>query len=381
MRNLIVLLVLFGVASIGLSQEPSPVPPNYTPRPSVALINDTLPAAQPPTAIFRVPVQASSRNATPAELRSVKIQHLLKAVEHLDAAGLHEDAQKIRGQADREKAAAVGDIKALQVEIERLRSLTQHTPQVLLKLRVVEISRTKLRRLGFDFSKVVPSKPGHIVAASVRHDDLGDAAATLIGDKVAPGGFGVLASNDPFFSYLDDALVKVLAEPTMVTVSNRSAHFKSGGEISVPILESNGSTRREFKEYGTSVDFLPVVLADQTIRLECRARVSELDYTKSVKCAGETIPGIRALTFDTAAELRPGQTLVLSGPVCRRTIKDQANASSTAESAEKPNKPSEAKETQEEVETLFLVTPEIVEPMLPANRASPSSNTAGKPAG
>jgi len=92
---------------------------------------------------------------------------------------------------------------------------------------------------------------------------------------------GVLASTDPFFKLLEvlreDRLVKVLAEPTIVTLSNRPVSYHAGGQSRVAVSLGNGRAGVEYKKYGTIVDFLPVVLADQTIHLKCRVEVSQLD--------------------------------------------------------------------------------------------------------
>lgn len=340
MRSLASVFVLLGMVGVALGQEALPIASDYVPRPSIASAGSIAASQQPPTPVL--PVTVSPTAASPAELRGEKIEHLLKAAEHLQLAGLHEEARKICGRAAQEKAAVAADITALQAEIERLRSITQHTPQVLLKLRILELPLTKIQKLGFDFSRVLS---GHV--------------------QVGLNNLCVLASNDPFFGVLEalraDGLAKVLAEPTLVTVSNRPASYQSGGEFPIPMPQGNGPASLEFKQYGTSIDFVPIVMADQTIRLEFRARISELVPGKTVTIAGAEVPAIRAFQVDTGAELRSGQTLVLVGPVRRRTTDDRANSPATAESVKKPEQNREASEAQVETATLFLVTPEIVE--------------------
>ena len=80
---------------------------------------------------------AKKSTATPATSRNSKIGHLLEAAEHLEAAGLTDEARKIRQQADQEKiptaATSAGALPA-----------NNAPPQVLLHVRVMEISRTKL---------------------------------------------------------------------------------------------------------------------------------------------------------------------------------------------------------------------------------------------
>jgi Flp pilus assembly secretin CpaC len=338
MRSFIVVSVLFGMCSIGMGQYPIPVTPSYAVEPS-EVPAAIPPVPQPPSGLHYYGAPASSGAPAPmlADSRAAKINHLRKAAEHLDAAGLHEDAKRIRGQADQEKAAVAGDIKALQAEIERLRSITQHPTQIMLKLRVIELSRSKLEKMGLDISKVIKDKTKDAVSTSLEQ------GKSPSRDRL---GIGVLDANDSFFSMLDtlrkDRLAKVLAEPTLVTVSGRAASFQSGGEIPIPRPQGDGNAKSEYKFYGTSIDYVPILLVNQNIRLEMRACVSELDHANTVEIAGKTVPGIKTRTVDTGVEIQPGRTLVLSGLVHKQA------------------------QEKTETETLFLVTPEIVTALDPA---------------
>jgi pilus assembly protein CpaC len=62
----------------------------------------------------------------------------------------------------------------------------------------------------------------------------------------------------------EDGLLKVLAEPTLITLSGKNASFLAGGEFPYPIPQSmgaGGSTTItiEFKTYGVGLNFTPTV--------------------------------------------------------------------------------------------------------------------------
>ena len=63
------------------------------------------------------------------------------------------------------------------------------------------------------------------------------------------------------------------------------------------------------------MDFVPIVLGENRIRLEVRPRVSELDESRGVAFNGNTVPGFRVREVDTAVEMNAGQTLALAGLV------------------------------------------------------------------
>ena len=78
-------------------------------------------------------------------------------------------------------------------------------------------------------------------------------------------------------SWRKDELARVLAEPTLTTISGRRAQFNSGGEFPIRIAGEDGSATVQYRHYGTLVDLVPTVIGDRTVRLAIRIQASELD--------------------------------------------------------------------------------------------------------
>ena len=107
--------------------------------------------------------------------------------------------------------------------------------QILLHVKLMEVSRTKLRQLGFDWANfngddaIVQSVAGLISSAELDGRQRSPVPAS---ETIA---FGIVNNANSFFGFIDALrqynLVKVLAEPTLVTVSGRPASFSSGGEF------------------------------------------------------------------------------------------------------------------------------------------------------
>ena len=238
--------------------------------------------------------------------------------------------------------------------------------QVLLHVKVMEVSRTKLRRMGFDFANF---SGGNSVVSSISGLIT---AATPAGVTTTPNAtlsFGVVDGASAFFGVLEalrqDDLAKVLAEPKLVTVSGRPATFNSGGEYPVPVPGSLGTLSIEYKKFGTQLDFVPIVLGNGRLRLEVRPRISELDRTHSVVIAGTTVPGLRLREVETGVEMRAGQTLAIAGLVYERT---EAQNRGLPWISEVPYLGAAFRKVHEEtntIESLIMVTPELVEPMDP----------------
>lgn len=236
--------------------------------------------------------------------------------------------------------------------------------QISLHVKVMEVSRTKLRTLGVDWST---RNGADFFVSSVS--GLIDAAAASTGTATGVGGdtirFGVIGDNTSFFGFIEalrrNDLMKVLAEPTLVTVSGRPAFFNSGGEFPIIIPQSLGTVSIEYKKFGTQVDFVPIVLGNGSIRLEVRPRVSEIDNTRSVNINGTTVPGLRVREVDTGVEMKPGQTLALAGLVQQRVESENSGIPWVSDLPYFGVPFRKVRELINEVELLVIVTPQVIE--------------------
>ena len=240
--------------------------------------------------------------------------------------------------------------------------------QVLLHVKVMEVSRTKLRALGFDWANFgrtdffVQSVAGTLTQFS-------PAVGTATGSGTETLTFGLIGDNNRFFGFLealrDNNLAKVLAEPTLVTVSGRPAAFNAGGEFPILVPQSLGTISVEYKQFGTRVDFVPIVLGNGNIRLEVRPQVSELDNANGVTLSGNRIPGLRTRWVDTAVEMRAGQTLALAGLIQTRTESQNRGIPFLAD-LPWAGAAFRRVETQEnEIELVVSVRPELVDALDP----------------
>jgi pilus assembly protein CpaC len=243
--------------------------------------------------------------------------------------------------------------------------------QILLKVKVMEISRTKLRRMSTDFTWLDSSGSffstgvGGLLNNTTNIAGGGFQTATDTFGKAAE--FGVVGNDSALFGFLDwvqeNKVGKILAEPNLVAVSGRPAQFNVGGEIPIIVPQSLGTSSIEYKPFGTQIDFLPIVLGNGNIRLEVRPRISNLDLNNSVVLQDIRIPGLTVRQLDTAVEMKAGQTFALGGLVQERvdTIKRGIPYIMDVPVLGLPFRKDQ--DEVNEIELLILVTPEFVDPM------------------
>ena len=206
--------------------------------------------------------------------------------------------------------------------VNSLRVVPAHGKQVQLKLRIVEVDRTRLEQLGINIfaggRTSVATTTGQFATTSVGSDSSLSVSNPLniflFSSKLNVG----LTVQD----LEQKQVLQVLAEPTLTTLSGLPARFLSGGEFPFPMIEGVGgatSVSIQFRPYGVKVDFTPTVNADGSIRLKLAPEVSTLDYTNAVTISGFTIPALSTRRTETEVEIQDGQSFVVSGLLDHRT--------------------------------------------------------------
>ena len=298
-----------------------------------------------------LPGRGYAPGAQPAATSDAEARYLqlVEAASRLDAAGRSQEATSVRRQAERQRQALLEHLARLQAEVDRLRRLTGTAPQILVQVCMMEFSRTKLRALGFDFTKI----EGH-EKAEAASNEIGSYRARVVDDA------------RPLLRMLEamreDKLLRVLAEPTLAVVSGHPAAYNVGGEFPVPTPTTAGGSAIEYRHYGTRVDLTADVLGGSTIRLKIRTRCSELDPQRSVDSHGVTVPGLRVREVDTGVQLESGQTLVLTGLAQNRIETVRRKPAIVGALPGVGDLLARTEEKHDEVEMIVLVTARIVPP-------------------
>jgi pilus assembly protein CpaC len=198
--------------------------------------------------------------------------------------------------------------------------------QVMLEVRVAEMSRSLARRLGFNFTAVTESGGFGVsllnnLTAIVKPSD---ATITTAG---APFGQALSSTINGLFRFhkgdttwtgfidalKENGLVKVLAEPTLVTLSGQEARFLAGGEFPIPVPQQFNVITITYKSFGVGLIFTPTVLSNNKISMQVAPEVSELDFSTAIIISGFAVPGLTTRRASTVIELADGQSFAIAG--------------------------------------------------------------------
>src|SRR5262249_60846849 len=111
----------------------------------------------------------------------------------------------------------------------------------------------------------------------------------------------------------DEKIAKILAQPRLTALSGRIANMRDGGQQAIPVPSGLGQVGIEYKDFGTSLKFLPIILGNGRIHLEVEPEVSSIDPSTGTSINGTVVPGFKVQNVHTSVEIGEGETLVLGG--------------------------------------------------------------------
>ncbi len=205
--------------------------------------------------------------------------------------------------------------------------------QVMLKVTVAEVRRDVIKQLGIDLSGTL--NYGTAVV-NLNTQNSFSATGQPLSNTAFSGSFNNVTAT---LRAMDRAgVLRTLAEPNLTAISGETASFVAGGEFPIPNGLSCDTTKSppvcqaqvDFKKFGVSLVFTPVVLSEGRISLKVMTEVSDLSTDNSLTLAVPgssqtlTIPSITTRRAQTTVEIPSGGSLAMAGMIQQMT-KQQIN--------------------------------------------------------
>jgi pilus assembly protein CpaC len=257
-------------------------------------------------------------------------------------------------------AGSYGDVKKV-VNLLRVTS----PQQVMLEVKIAEVSKTLLNKLGASLN-AQKTASGGLNTYTLISDFLTGGGGLVQALRIGRAALTVDAEKN-------DGVVRVLAEPNIMAISGQSASFLSGGKIFIPVAQTNNNTgfggttiTLEEKEFGVGLRFTPTVL-DGRVNLKVVSEVSELSQTGSpfTTVSGVTaiLPSMTTRRVDTTVQLGDGQSFVVAGLI-RNNVTEAINRFPGLGEAPVVGALFRSTEFQnDQTELMFVVTPRLVKPI------------------
>lgn len=249
--------------------------------------------------------------------------------------------------------------------------------QIQLDVIVAEISLTKLREIGADFVFNLvrgnattnifsgAGSQGGLTGTSLL-DPTGFPPTTTFGGATS-GVVSLLSGRENlslvYRLFQNRDIAEILARPSLVIKNGRTGGFLAGGEFPLPVTSSlgiNSSSTVEFKPFGVRLDFLPTITWSNVIDLRIFPEVSNIDESIA-RVNG--IPALSVRRSVSRVEMKEGESLIMSGLIDRRTIKDLTKFPILGDIPIIGALFRTTRFSDQEKELVFVVTPRIVRPL------------------
>lgn len=249
---------------------------------------------------------------------------------------------------------------------------TGDAAQVMLEVKVAEVSKTLIDKLGASFTGT--RTIGNFTYSLITNLLTG-AAGTA---SVTRAGGGTAFSLD---AQIQNGLIKILAEPTIMATSGQEGAFLAGGKIFIPVPQSGGAggvaiTLQE-ETFGVGLKFTPTVLEGGRINLRVTPEVSELSQVgtpfTTVNGAVSVLPTITTRRASTTVQLYDGQSFAIGGLI-KDNVTQAVKKFPVLGEIPVLGALFRSSEFQRDMsELLFIVTPRLVK-SLPPDYALPTDN-------
>ena len=238
--------------------------------------------------------------------------------------------------------------------------------QVMLEVKVAEVSKTLLDKLGASLSLSQTNGSWTYRLITNFLSTTGSATGGAI------SGFKNIDKNFAIDAEKRDGLIKILAEPTIMAISGQEGSFLAGGTIFIPVSQNNNNgvptITLEEKAFGVGVKFTPTVLAGGRINLKVAPEVSELNKEgigiTATGISGTAIfPSFTVRRATTTVQLMDGQSFAIGGLIKNNTT---ANIKAFPILGEIPIIGALFRSTdfqKDKTELIFVVTPHLVKPL------------------
>jgi pilus assembly protein CpaC len=312
-----------------------------------------------------------------------KIHQLLPDETQLSVFATHDSitlAGRLSSAASLSQALALAEAYAPEGKVRNLTEVGG-VHQVMMEVRVAEMDRSVTKRLGINFNytrggEFGVSMLGGLSSLSGSALPAPGVAPTFdVSDRVN-ALFRFNRGNTTWTGLIDalkaDGLVKILAEPTLIALSGKTASFLVGGEFPVPVPQGLGTVAIEYKPFGVGLSFTPTVLSDKKINIDVAPEVSELDFSNAVQISGFVIPGITARRASTVVELADGQSFAIAG-LLKETMRDAISKFPGLGDIPILGTLFRSRQFQKnETELVIIATPHLVKPLDVAKQSLPT---------
>lgn len=224
-------------------------------------------------------------------------------------------------------------------EIEMISTqIDQPQKQIMIKARVEEISRSKIKELGIN--------PNQLSELKIIKNDKEDIK------KLKPSWPETLRALN------EEGLSNILANPSLMTVDRKKAKLIIGDQIPVKlerVEDEQTVSTISYIEAGIVLEFLPKILNENEVLLEIKPSINSIGQVLA-----DGLPAVNSRSAETTVILADGETLAIGGLIKKDELKSVREIPILADIPILGKLFSAEENNNIETELLIFITPEII---------------------
>ena len=257
--------------------------------------------------------------------------------------------------------------------------------QVMVKVTLAEIRRDIIKQLGMDITgtnwRIFKSPTNFLLDFPTTNGTAQPVSNTVFN---ITGSAGAAKTSASIRALERDGMARILAEPTLTAISGEASKFTAGGTFPVPASVPTCSQTScvigiDFKPYGVTLGFTPVVLSAGRISMRITTEVTEIDFENTFQTTlngnnSINVPGTRTRQAESTVELPSGGAVAIAGLIQQNVV---AHLNGLPGLMKLPILGAlfRSRDYQRnETELAIIATPYIVKPVAPSEIARPDDN-------
>lgn len=234
----------------------------------------------------------------------------------------------------RTSSVVIKDVASVFPQVEGLlRTLDKPIPQVLIEVRIVELSLTDANNLGIQWGGTISAAntlstftglPGLNTGSFTGSPFLVDFPSSAA--KGAGGGFSIGILNSSRTLGLDLQLsaletigkTQIISTPKIVTTDNMTAKISQGEDIPYPQQTAEGTVSAAFKSVALSIEVTPHITPANSISMHIVTTKEDFESFVVIGTSGEA-PRTSKIEGTTNVLVQNGETIVIGG-VYKKTL-------------------------------------------------------------
>lgn len=275
---------------------------------------------------------------------------------------------KVKNQLEKSRAEKIAEMYGEKVV--NLLEMT-HPDQIQIEAKILEISTDKVKKLGIQYANAsdIDTDSGIVTIGQTGMFGFGQTFSnSRDSSKSKMGGYADI--NATLQALITNGDAQILSQPSMVTMSGEKANILIGGEIPIPMSNSDGQITVEWREYGIKLNIEPNVNADNKITSKVNAEVSTLDSSSAAAINlsnGLSIPALRSRKAETVIHLSSGSTMAIGGLLSSEDGKQVTKVPFLGDIPILGKFFRSTATSKEKKEIIILVTPTLVDETTPIN--------------